>query len=108
VASSGLRNFLAFRWAGAVRRIHHVETYKVVPSLREVYQQLPATEEVERQHAVYTLGPDLTAGRQVPNGAKYRAARVWVALDLLLTCGTLKDALAATQQRRRFRPEEPA
>jgi hypothetical protein len=101
-------NFLAFRWAGAVQRVHHVEDYRVVPSLRELYPQLPATAEIDRQHAVYTLGPDLTGGRRLPNGAKYRSGRLWVALDLLLTSATLKDALTATRQRRSLRAEEPA
>lgn len=61
-------NFLAFRWAGAVQGIHHVEASKVVATLREAYPTLPATEEVDRQHIVYSLGPDLAAGRRLPNG----------------------------------------
>jgi hypothetical protein len=47
-------------------------------------------------------------GRALPNGANYRAIRMWVALDLLLTSPTLKDAYDSTQRRRVRRAEEPA
>ncbi len=101
-------NFLAFRWNNAVRQVHHVEGYRVVASLRDVYPDLPSNDDVDQQHLVYELGPDLMAGRTLPNGANYRAIRMWVALDLLLTAATLKDAYDATQQRRNRRSEEPA
>jgi hypothetical protein len=101
-------NLLAFRWNSAVRQVHHVENYRVVASLRDVYADLSPSADVDRQHLVYELGPDLMGGRALPNGANYRAIRMWVALDLLLTSPTLKDAYDSTQRRRVRRAEEPA
>ena len=47
------------------------------------------------------------AGWSLLNGASSRTSWMWVALDLLLTSETLKDALTATRQRRNRRAEEP-
>jgi hypothetical protein len=33
----------------------------------------------------------------IPSGANYRAARVWVLVDQLLTSATLKDAIASSK-----------
>ena len=52
----------------------------------------PETDDTTLPFALYQLGPQLLPVL-VPNGARYRASRMRVILDLLLTSPTLKDAL---------------
>ena len=42
---------------GAVRRIHRVDSYYVIPTLRDRCPELPKDELRERPHAIYTLSP---------------------------------------------------
>ena len=92
-------NYLAFRWDGAVRRIHHVEDY-TMGLLWEHFPQIPDHgADSACEHVIYTLGPVIGPAKPLPNGAQYRSGRLWVALDLLLTSPTLKDALAADKAR---------
>lgn len=91
--------FLALRWANAVQRIHHVDQYKVVDSIHQHFPEIPADELTGRPHLLYTLGPKLGPTSPLPAGTTYRASRLWVALDLLLTSTTLKEALATTRVR---------
>jgi hypothetical protein len=92
-------NYIAFRWSGAVQRIHHIDAYTVVGQLQDDFPDIPRDADTVRPHLLYQLGPILGPSAPLPNGASYRAARLWVALDLLLTAATLKDALAATKSR---------
>jgi hypothetical protein len=92
-------NYIAFRWSGAVQRIHHIDSYTVVGQLQEEFPDLPLDQDTVRPHLLYRLGPTLGPSVPLSNGAKYRAVRLWVALDLLLTSTTLKEALAGTKSR---------
>lgn len=96
--------YLAFRWDGFVQRIHHVDGYKVVDGLRKDFPQLPRIPETTRIHALYDLGPPIPF-KPLKNGANYRAGRFSVAIDLLLTAKTLKDALGKTKRRKKQKPE---
>lgn len=89
-------NFLAFRWSGAVQRIHRVKHAEVLPSLLERWPKLRRSPGTMRPHVVYDLGPRLPPFEPIPNGAPYRAARLWVLLDQLQTADTLKAAVAGT------------
>ena len=91
-------NFMAFRWDGAVQRIHRVVRADVVPSLLERWPDVPATPPTERPHAVYDLGPRLPPLDPIPNGAQYRASRLWVLLDQLQTAPMLAEARKGTQK----------
>jgi hypothetical protein len=90
-------NFMAFRWHGAVRRIHRVIKADVLPSLLDRWPDIPATEGTVRPHAVYDLGPQLPPAEPIPSGASYRASRLWVLLDQLQTAPTLAAALASSK-----------
>ena len=57
---------------------------------------IPENEDTIRPHALYRLGTPLP-GTPVPSGGSYRASRVWVLLDLLLTGGTLREAIEQTK-----------
>lgn len=90
-------NFMAFRWGGAVQRIHRIMQADVVPTIRDRFPYLPEGEASDRPHAVYNLGPRLPPHDPVPNGAGiYPSSRLWVLLDQLQTAPTLKDAITAT------------
>jgi len=91
-------NFLAFRWQGAVHRIHRVIKADVLPSLLDRWPDIPATEDAVRPHAVYDLGPQLPPVHPIPSGASYRASRLWVLLDQLQTAPTLAAALADSKR----------
>jgi len=91
-------NFMAFRWQGAVHRIHRVVKADVVPSLLDRWPDIPATEDTVRPHAVYELGPRLPPFEPIMNGASYRASRLWVLLDQLQSSETLAQAMAGTRQ----------
>ncbi|MCW1959435.1 MAG: hypothetical protein KIH64_013010 [Mycobacterium sp.] len=90
-------NFMAFRWAGAVQRIHRVVEHEVVPHLSDRWPEL-ANEAANRPHAVYRLGPRLPPHEPIPNGASYRASRLWVLLDQLQSSPTLAAALAGSKK----------
>lgn len=73
-------------------------TADVVPSLLDRWPDIPASEETVRAHAVYGLGPRLPPTEPIPNGASYRASRLWVLLDQLQSSPTLADALAGSKR----------
>jgi len=89
-------NFMAFRWAGAVQRIHRVIDHEVVPQLSDRWPEL-TDKAAKRPHAVYRLGPRLPPHEPIPNGAPYRASRLWVLLDQLQTATTLAAAIAGSK-----------
>ena len=90
-------NFMAFRWQGAVQRIHRVISADVVPSLLDRWPDIPATDKTVRPHAVYDLDRQLPPHQPIPNGAPYRASRLWVLLDQLQIAPTLAYALASSK-----------
>lgn len=108
-------NFLAFRWDNHVQRVHRVLGYEVIASLQERWPDIPAptggpderarVDGTDRPHVLCRLGPALRMGR-LPTGVNYRAARLWVLLDQLLTAPTLQAALRGSQQLRGELPSE--
>jgi hypothetical protein len=92
-------NFMAFRWNGAVRRIHRVVQADVVPTLLDRYPDLPRTEFTLRPHAIYKLSRrQLPPLEPIPTGAPYRANRMWVLLDQLQTADTLAEAYKRSRE----------
>lgn len=102
-------NFLAFRWDGQVRQVCRVIRAEVIPDLQSRWPDIPQTSDTIRPHALYHLGPSLP-GTPIPSGTTYRAARIWVILDHLLTSPTLKDARIQTASvtGQSTDPQEPA
>jgi hypothetical protein len=91
-------NFLAFRWDGHVQRVHRVDTYEVVPTLLDRFPDLPPSERLLQPHAVYGLSEKgIPLRAPIPNGARNRAARLWVLLDQLQVADTLADAYERSQ-----------
>jgi hypothetical protein len=91
-------NYLAFRWGGHVRDVRHVESYEVVEELQELIPEIPP-QGAEFLQIVHRLGPPIPLPAPLPNGAKYRATRLWVPLDLILTEPTLASAVARIPER---------
>jgi hypothetical protein len=91
-------NFLAFRWDGAVQRIHRVTKAEVIPTLLHRFPDVPANPVTNSPHALYHLGPRIPPLEPIPTGRNYRAARLWVLLDQLQTAPTLTDALDGTRE----------
>ena len=98
-------NYLAFRWEGVLRSIHHVDGYEVVDPL---YAKVPEIrrkawdahgDEDQGEYILYDLGPAIVPAKEVTNGRIYATARVTEAIDLLLTCDTIADAVRLTRER---------
>jgi hypothetical protein len=95
-------NYIGFRWGGELRQIHHIDDYEIVDDLHPRFPEIPPTSGTD---IIYTLGPPIRPDHSVKNGASYRSAHLWVALDLLLTCDTIKEAHEQTKRRARAAAE---
>ncbi|PRC41770.1 hypothetical protein C6A85_000000113940 [Mycobacterium sp. ITM-2017-0098] len=92
-------NFMAFRWGGAVQRIHRVVKAEVVPTLLDRYPDLPGNDFTLRPHAIYKLSARrLPPLEPIPTGAPYRANRMWVLLDQLQTADTFAEAVERSRE----------
>lgn len=94
-------NYLGFRYDGKLQRVSHVEHYEVVTKphdfIPEVKDWVNWTDE---PHFLYTLGPALPLpDHEVRSTQTMRNRRVEVALDLLLTCDTIPEAVDRTRER---------
>jgi hypothetical protein len=96
-------NYLGFRYGGKLQSIHHVEGYEVVTDLSlyfpEVNKKGWLAVAGPDSYLLYKLGPPIHPTREVKTGNIYRAGRVRVALDLLLTSKTISQARDLTQKR---------
>jgi hypothetical protein len=90
-------NYLGFRWGGRLQQIRHVDGYEVFTNPQEVIPEL-APRTLDR-HWLFTLGKPIVPPSPVRTGNLYRAQRVEAAIDLLLTCETIREARDKTQER---------
>ena len=100
-------NYLAFRYDGHLKSIHHVESYEVVTDLGPHFPGQPSDE--RGPLVLYELGPPIHPGKPMRVGASLRAARRWCSIDTLLTSDTLAEAVEATRKREeliRFRASD--
>ena len=94
-------NYLAFRYDGHLKSIHHVESFDVVDDLAPFFPGQPSEEEYEPL-MLYELGPPICPPKPMRTGAQLQAARRWCFIDTLLTSDTLAAALEATRERERL------
>jgi hypothetical protein len=93
-------NYIAFRYDGELKSIHHVDDATVTNDLADTAPGKLPSYPVTQPHFLYRLGPAIRPPNRVPSGAAIKwSTRVWVALDLLLTSPTISDALVATKKR---------
>jgi hypothetical protein len=94
-------NYLGFRFGGKLQQIRHVEDYEVHDEPWNII--VPALKEMDwppEPHFWYQFGPPIIPPREVRVGPKIKwSARVWVPIDLLLTCETLSEALEKARGR---------
>jgi hypothetical protein len=91
-------NYLGFRYGGQLRRIHHVDSVEVIHNFHDVFPEAP--DEVCDPHYCFQLGPAIVPDHVVKAGPRVvRAARVWCAIDALLTSTTISEALDETARR---------
>jgi len=93
-------NYVGFRYSGQLQSIHYVEKYEVIEDLGKACKEIPGTP-VE-PHFLYHLGPAIRPPQPVKTGKIYRSARVWCALDTLLTSSTVAEARDLTNERMRI------
>jgi hypothetical protein len=93
-------NHLGFRYHGRLQEIRHVEGYAVRLAPWEGIPELAGKVDVSKHPQFdFELGPAIHPEHEVRTGNLFRAQRVWCALDLLLTCATIREARDQTHER---------
>ncbi|MDP9932589.1 hypothetical protein [Variovorax paradoxus] len=95
-------NYVAFRYRGRVRSVHRVESYEIFPDVSKKNRLWIST---DSDHFVYKLGPAMRPTGELraatPDDTVKRSARVWCAIDTLLSgeFKSLGDARDETKRR---------
>jgi len=94
-------NYLGFRYDGQLQQIRHVESYEIHNNPWDVIypgigKKLGWT---DTPHFFYQLGPVIKPACPVMTGGLYGSGRHWCAIDLLLTCESVREARDKTQAR---------
>lgn len=94
-------NYLGFRFDGRLQRVSFVEGYEPVTRPHEHIPEIhKGVDWSDEPHFLYNLGPALPLPEhEVKSTGKLRSNRLWIALDLLLTCDTIPDAREKTKER---------
>jgi len=90
-------NYIAFRYAGKLQSIHHVEDSEVFTNPHDEFTEIPSKE--WEPHFLYTLGAAFRPGHNVPMGKIFPNGRVWCMLDTLFTSKTISQARDLSKQR---------
>jgi hypothetical protein len=101
-------NYLGFRFDGRLQQVRHVDSYEVSEEPGNVIH--PGIGEEQGwgpdPHFFYKLGKPIVPGQDVKTGGLYGPGRHWAAIDLLLTCKTVREARDKTQMRLEAAGEE--
>ena len=92
-------NYVGFRYGGKLQSVHHIDSFEIVENLAAHHPLWPIT---TFDHFVYRLGPAMRPVRQLRTGEEIRrAARVWCAIDTLLSgqFNTISEARDETKRR---------
>lgn len=93
-------NYIGFRFDGRLQQVRHVDKYDVITRPHDYIPEIiPQADWSDEPHFLYTLGPPIEPAHPVRNGKIWPNARLWCALDLLLTCDTIAEARDRTQER---------
>lgn len=94
-------NYVAFRYRGRVRSVHRVESYEI---FSDVSKKNPLWVSTDSDHFVYKLGPAMKPAVELraatPDDTVKRSARVWCAIDTLLS-GEFKTLGAARDETKK-------
>ena len=91
-------NYIAFRYAGKLQSIHHIEDYIVSKNMHDEIIEMP-DEVWDDNHFIYKLGPAIKPLKEVKTGNIYPSGRVWAMLDTLLTADTISEARDISKER---------
>jgi len=91
-------NYIAFRYYGGLRSIHHVSSYITVSHLNDAFPKL-LDDTTADPHFIYTLGDPIIPTKLIKTGGLFGSGRHWAAIDLLLTSETVRDAVEASKLR---------
>lgn len=91
-------NYIAFRYGGKVRSVHHVESFRIVQNLADANTSWLQT---TNDHFVYVLGPPMRPASDVSTKGVWSSGRVYCAIDTLLSgkYASVGEALAETKRR---------
>lgn len=93
-------NYIAFRYDGVLKSIHHIEGYKIVDELHSFIPEIPYCT-LDEKHYLYELGPAIEPAHEVRTGSRIvRNNRVWAQIDTLLTASTISEAWEISQSRK--------
>lgn len=93
-------NYLGFRFDGRVQRISFVEHYEVITRPHNHIPDISLDEDwSDEPHFLYHLGPPLPLPEHPVKTTGMYNRRTRIALDLLLTCETLREAELKTKER---------
>ncbi|MHB8491399.1 MAG: hypothetical protein ACYDA6_04180 [Solirubrobacteraceae bacterium] len=93
-------NYMGFRFDGRLQQVRHVDKYEVITRPHDYIPEItPEADWTDEPHFLYTLGRPIEPTHPVRTGNIYRNQRIWCALDLLLTCETIREARDKTQER---------
>lgn len=100
-------NYIAFRYRGQVQSVHRIESHDIVLDVSTVD---PSWTTTDRDHFVYTLGPAMRPPKTLraagPDDSIQRSARVWCAIDTLLTGQFAQLGEARDETKRRLQAAE--
>lgn len=93
-------NYLGFRFDGQLQRISFVEHYEVITRPHDHIPDIrPDADWTDDPHFLYHLGPPLPLPEHPVKSTNMWNRRTDIALDLLLTCKTIREAELKTQER---------
>ena len=90
-------NYIAFRYAGKLQSIHHIDKYEVFTNPNTILKEIPS--QIWKPHYLYHLGKSITPKKEVKTGKIFPNGRKWAMLDLLLTSETIWDASKESYDR---------
>lgn len=94
-------NYLGFRFDGRLQQIRHVDSYRITDDNYAGFMPLKGKVDWPgERHWVFGLGAAIVPPKHVRTGGLYGSHRGWIAIDLLLTCDTVAEALDKTNARR--------
>lgn len=90
-------NYIAFRYWGELRSIHHIENVETIESFRDWKKSL--SKEKIGKHFLYTLGPNFKPEKLTVRSGPIRNQRLWCFLDTLFIADTVQEAGRLTRER---------
>lgn len=100
-------NYIGFRYKGQLQSVHRIESYEIFTDISEVN---PSWVPTKVDHFVYRLGPAMKPPNVLraggPNDSVKRSARVWCAIDTLLSGEFAQLGQARDETNRRAKAAE--